>query len=186
MEDLGRKLRQLRQSKGMRIVSLADSIGVSKSLISQIERGEVVPSLLTLRKLSKGLNVSITEFFNDGNMAANNERDIVVKQQDRKRLFIPGAKAKYELLTPNLQRKIEFLLIEVEPNTEQDEIISLSHEGEECSLVLEGELVVKIGEKEHNLTKGDSISFDSGIQHSVENRTNQKAIIVTAISPPNF
>ncbi|MEW6273688.1 MAG: helix-turn-helix domain-containing protein [Bacillota bacterium] len=188
MESLGKKLRELRQVRGLTITDLAEAVNISKSLISQVERGEVVPSLTTLRKIAKGLNVSITEFFEDDEQAppVSNENEVVVRKAKRKKLFIPGSNAKYELLTPNLQRKIEFLLIEVLPNNRQEEVVQLSHAGEECSLVLEGELTVMLGDKVFTLQEGDSISFDSGIPHSIENRTDKKTVVVTAITPPNF
>jgi quercetin dioxygenase-like cupin family protein len=62
----------------------------------------------------------------------------------------------------------------------------MAHPGEENAVCLDGSVVVTIDRQEFVLTEGDSISFDSGRPHQVENRTEKRAVLVSAITPPSF
>lgn len=188
--ELGREIRNLRVQAGLRLSDLAAEAGVSQSLISQIERGLASPSITTLRRLAAALDVPIAALFQGSNEASSGETDsvgrrLVVRRDERKGLHIPRSKVVYELLTPDLNRKIEFIWIEYEPGsvTHPD---PMSHPGEENAVCLEGSVVVTIDGQDFVLNEGDSISFDSGRPHRVENRTNERAVLVSAITPPAF
>jgi quercetin dioxygenase-like cupin family protein len=62
----------------------------------------------------------------------------------------------------------------------------MAHPGEENAVCLEGSVVVTIDGQDFVLNEGDSISFDSGRPHQVENRTDERAVLVSAITPPSF
>ena len=62
-ENTGKRIKSFRLAQNISISKLAAEIGVSKSLISQVERGEVYPSIQTLEKMSAALNVPLGEFF---------------------------------------------------------------------------------------------------------------------------
>jgi quercetin dioxygenase-like cupin family protein len=62
----------------------------------------------------------------------------------------------------------------------------MSHPGEENAICLEGTVVVTIDGQEFTIAKGDSISFDSGRPHQVENRSTKRAVLISAITPPAF
>lgn len=188
--ELGREIRSLRLEAGLTLQSLASAAGVSQSLISQIERGLASPSITTLRRIAASLNVPIAALFLGSAEASNGETDtlrrrLVVRRAERKGLHVPRSKIVYELLTPDLNRKIEFLWIEYEPGA-VTRPAPMSHPGEENAVCLEGSVVVTIDEQEFVLDAGDSISFDSGRPHKVENRTGERAVLVSAITPPAF
>ena len=188
--ELGREIRTLRLEAGLTLQSLASAAGVSQSLISQIERGLARPSITTLRRIAASLNVPIAALFLGSAEASNGETDtlrrrLVVRRAERKGLHVPRSKIVYELLTPDLNRKIEFLWIEYEPGA-VTRPAPMSHPGEENAVCLEGSVVVTIDEQEFVLDAGDSISFDSGRPHKVENRTGERAVLVSAITPPAF
>jgi transcriptional regulator with XRE-family HTH domain len=187
---LGRNLRAARTGMGMTLQALATEVGVSQSLISQIERGVASPSITTLRRLTSSLNVPIAALFVepthpehlDDNL--DGER-IIVRRDERKALRVRRSRVEYELLTPDLNREVEFLWIEYSPYSSTHPA-PLSHKGEENAVCIEGSVVVTIEGREFVLGPGDSISFDSGRAHYVENRTDRRAILVSAISPPSF
>jgi quercetin dioxygenase-like cupin family protein len=112
-------------------------------------------------------------------------RQIVVRRDGRKGLHVPRSRVVYELLTPDLARKIEFIWIEYEPGSVTHPE-PMSHAGEENALCLEGSVVITVEGEEFQLDEGDSISFDSGRPHQVENRTDRRAVLVSAITPPSF
>lgn len=188
--ELGRKVRSLRLEAGMTVRALAQAVGVSQSLISQVERARASPSITTLRRIAAALNVPIAALFLGSGEASDGETDrfgnrLVVRRHERKGLRVPQSSVLYELLTPDLNRKIEFLWIEYGPG-EASRPDPMSHTGEENAVCLEGSVVVTIEGEEFALNEGDSISFGSSRPHRVENRSDRRAILVSAITPPAF
>ena len=109
----------------------------------------------------------------------------MVRGNERKTLRVPRSGLTYQLLTHDLSGQIEFILIELEPGQEGSRL-PFGHPGEEAALVLEGQLHVWIGEEEHVLDAGDSISFNSGVPHRIGNVGRKRVVLVSAITPPHF
>lgn len=179
VELTGKRIREIRNTKKMTIARLAEMVEVSKSLISQVERGEVLPSLSTLEKIAIALDVPITEFFNVKE-SSNIENRIVVRKNERKKIIIPNSETVYHVLTPDLRKNVEFLIIEFPPKSDNVDYDVFRHEGEECFLVLEGELTMTVGEQEFELQEGDSGSFNSDIKHGVYNKSDKRASLLVA------
>lgn len=188
----GKRIREVRKSKHISIVELANMVGVSKSLISQVERGEIFPSLSTLEKIAAALEVEITQFFKI-DAPPISESEIVVRANKRKKVTMPNSSMIYNLLTPNLRKSIEFLLIEIPPHTlrdgeEEEEIETFRHEGEEYFFVIEGQLELVIGNNEqvYTLNAGDSGCFDSSHKHVWRNNTDKKGSFLIAATSPTL
>jgi transcriptional regulator with XRE-family HTH domain len=188
--ELGHVIRTLRLERSLTLTAVAQAAGLSASLISQVERGLATPSISALRRIAGALNVPIAALFLGDQEASDGESDhrgrrLVVRRHERKGLHVPRSKVVYELLTPDLNRKIEFLWIEYEPGSITHPE-PMSHPGEENAICLEGTVIVTIDNQEFELSEGDSISFESGRPHQVENRSDQRAVLVSAITPPAF
>jgi len=111
---------------------------------------------------------------------------MVVRKEQRKIIQISNSNVRYQLLSPNLQGQIELLLVEIEPGTTHDPEGMISHVGEECGFVLEGELDVRLGIQEIHLNEGDSISFPSSTPHRFMNLGQKTCRSVWAMTPPSF
>lgn len=192
---LGLKIRELRTAAGLTLEDVAGAAGVSQSLVSQVERGIAQPSIGTLRGIAAALGVPMAALFlDDGEVTANGAeqdatgRRVVVRAADRKRLHARRSGTIYELLTPDINRQVEFLWGEFEPGASapQEKDSWAAHTGEENVLVLDGVLVFTIDGKEFELGPGDSISFDCSVPHRADNRTDRRATVVIAITPPSF
>jgi len=185
----GRRIREIRKSKHLSIVELATMVDVSKSLISQVERGDVFPSLSTLEKIAAALEVDITQFFQIEAEPVL-ESDIVVRGNRRKKITLPNSSMVYNLLTPNLRKSLEFLLIEIPPHSAQnddaDEIETFKHGGEEYFYVLEGQLELELKNQKYQLNPGDSGCFDSSDGHIWRNNTSQKGVFLIAATSPTI
>lgn len=175
----GAKIRQLRKSKKLSLTELAQKSGVSAATISQIERDNVDPTMTTLYKICTALDVTLASLITE-----NETSERVVRKNNRRTMFLPNSKVKYELLTPGIKDKLEMMLIELEPQQQDRKVIT--HTGEECGFVLQGKLVVVLDDEEYELEEGDSIYFNSSLPHRFINRGTEKCISIWAMTPPTF
>jgi len=184
MRSLGATLQRLREQRDLTLEQLAERCGVSAATLSLVERGQGNPSFATLLKLATGLKVPVATFFQSDTIPEG----IVVRARHRKRLVVGKNEGRhYELLSPDVTGAIEMLWVELEPGvwTEDEKV---SHEGEECLVVLEGRLEAHIGAAEHPhvLEAGDSIYVHSEIPHSYRSSDTLRTVLVIAITPPSF
>ena len=190
-QQLGAAIRARRTELGITTAQLGAAVGVSRSLISQVERGQASPSIMTLRGIAAALGVPVVALF-AGEAAGLSSFDrhgkrVVVRSFERKALYRPGtSNVIYELLTPDFNRLSEFLRIEVGPETVTPADTFSQHDGEESHYCVEGTYVLVLDGEEFTINEGDSISFDAGKPHRFENRTDRRAIILSTITPPNF
>ena len=178
---LGNKIRELRISKDMTIKELAERAELSTGMISQIERDKIGLSVTSLWNISKALNISVGYFFNE----MKRDNHLIVRKGQHKEIKLADSNAIYELLTPDLLGKIEFLKIILEAG-EGNNSKQTSHEGEECGIVIQGKLLFKYGDKEYILNEGDSIRINSAIPHKYTNIGDTKSISIWAMTPPSF
>lgn len=189
--ELGQNIRSFRQAGGLTLDQFARAVGVSRSLLSQVERGKASPSIATLRNVARVLGVPIAALFTGGTQTDGETdrfgRRIVVRRDERRRLDHLAAEGiSYDMLTPDINRKVEFLQIEMSAGTRTPSDGFSQHSGEENQLCLEGSYVLDFDGQEFELGAGDSASFDASIPHVAYNRSKRPAIIVVAITPPNF
>ncbi len=193
---LGQHIRKLRMQRGLSGSELARRAGVSRSLISQIERGTSSPSVDVLRRIANTLDIRVGMLFDEPEdavspngvaplPAARQARARVVRRGERKVLSLPASQIRYELLSPDLQGRLEFVQIEVRPG-QAVPAVGWSHEGEESQLILQGTAHFYYGEELFVLEEGDAITFDSSIPHRLVNPGTIPVIAISAGTPPSF
>jgi len=182
-------IKKIRKSKGITLHEMSDRTGISVNHLSQIERGKTNPSIGTLKKITNAFGVPFMSLGNEEKLSSsspNNQRKAEVVRQDmRKMLVYPKSKTKVYLLTPDLQRQLEVLLSESEPD-EQGPEEWYSHEGEEFGFVLEGELEVTVDDEVYILKEGDSISFRSHLPHRMKRIGDTPCKSIWVVTPPSF
>ena len=184
VKDIGNRIRQLRQAQKLSIAQLSDAIQVSRSLISQVEQVRALPSLPTLERITEALGVSLSEFFQMGDAAVNQEEEIIVRRNSRKTIPIPDAKSRYLLLSPKRNNKLEFFISEFPPGVAEETCTRFQHKGEEYFFVLEGDPCLHLGDTVYELHRGDSGCFDSGTIHNWSNSGETEAKVIFAIPQP--
>ncbi|MCK6258932.1 cupin domain-containing protein [Fictibacillus sp. KIGAM418] len=172
----GERLRELRKQRNFTLQEFALQTGLSPSLLSQIERGLVDPTVSTFWKICSSLSVPLHYFFE-----GVEEDELVVRKQQRRLIQLSDEKVKYHELTPNRSGKLDFLMVEIEPGV-MSEAELVSHTGEECGIVLQGELIVILGEKEIHLHEGDSIHFSSTTPHRYINSGKSVSVSIWAMT----
>src|ERR671936_2464908 len=171
---LGERLRLARERKGMTVRGLARYVGVSPSLVSQIERGRVMPSVGTLYSISNELGLVVDDLFRGGESRAKGRHvangsqefvDLVQHAGERKTISLADG-VRWERLTPGPDREVEFLRVVYEVGAEscpKDALVR--HGGKEYAYMMSGRLGIKIGFEEFELGPGDSIAFDAQMPH---------------------
>jgi transcriptional regulator with XRE-family HTH domain len=169
---IGDRLRAERQSKGMTVREIARRVRVSPSLISQIERGKVNPSVSTLWALVTVLGVPISDLFSDVEAAPG--QPPVAPAGQTGPLTAPGTRpvinletgVQWERLTADGDALVEFLSVVYPPGAAScDEDSLVRHGGKEYGYVTGGRLGVRIGFDEYELSPGMAISFDASAPH---------------------
>ena len=178
--EVGEKIRSLRHKQKISIEQLSAMSGLSKGLISQIERDITGPSVASLWKISKALNVTMNYFFDE-----YDDLNQIVRKDERKKLIMRKSSRVYELLSPDLKKQIEMLMVEIKPN-ENISAELISHDGEECGVVIKGTLRIISGDNIYDLQEGDSIYLDSTIPHQYLNMGEELSVSVWAMVPPSF
>ena len=179
-ERLGNKIRKLRISKSMNLTAFAKKIGKTPSYLSQVERGMASPSIMALREIAKALNVPMFYFLID-----DKKQNVIVRKNERKVLQFPKSHLTYELLSPDVSHRVQMIRTRIKIGASSCPK-PLSHEGEECTLVMEGKMEIKIGDEFFILEEGDSIYYISSIPHKITSIGNQDLTIISAIAPTNF
>jgi transcriptional regulator with XRE-family HTH domain len=179
---MGERLRLARQARRLSLRVLADRLGVSPSLISQIETGRANPSVSTLYALADELDMSLDDLlFNDRRAAEPvagaaaradvpsattvSQSDPVQRAATRHNIRLASG-VRWERLTTLSEPGVEFLHVTYEVGgASSPEDAYQRHPGHEWGYVLSGRLQVRIGFDEYVLEPGDAISINSSIPH---------------------
>jgi transcriptional regulator with XRE-family HTH domain len=171
--NIGERLREARNRQGLTVREIARQIGVSPSLISQIERDKVNPSVSTLWGLVTVLGLTMGELFSETEPSAGPQPASVPRSPSGP-MTVPGKRAvinletgvHWERLTAETDPLVEFLTVEYPPGAAScDENSLVRHGGKEYGYVTEGRLGVRVGFDEFELAPGMAISFDASMPH---------------------
>jgi len=185
LDGLGPRLRAERERRRLSQRELARRLGLSASLISQIETGQSQPSVGTLYALVTELGLSLDNLFRSDVDALPDGVDVPPPQPgndeiqraaahplhpgERPRIDL-GSGVRWERLTSEHERGIDFLRVVYEPGGASTPDGSLMrHSGREYGIVLSGRLGVQLGFEHHELGPGDSVAFDSTRPHRLVN-----------------
>ncbi len=185
--EIGDRLRVARAGRGLSLRALADRLGVSPSLISQVERGLAKPSVNTLYAMARELEVSLDELlFVDARPSAargcapgararsadggrHPPSQPVQRAGDRKSIRLASGVV-WERLTAESIPNVDFLHVTYEVGgASSPEHAFQRHGGQEWGYVLSGRLGVAIGFDEHVLGPGDAVALDSTRPHRLYN-----------------
>jgi len=177
IEDIGSRIKSLREEKRLSLDELSKMTGFDVELLSKIENNEVQPQLGTMMKLSKALDSAFSrlvsgvgeKLYSITRKAEQKAVSRSTSQKGQKKLYT------YKSLAPEVKgRHMETLIVKLEENPEKE--MSL-HEGEEFIYVLEGNVILKIGEESFELEPGDSAYYLSTTPHIVAAESGNATIL---------
>jgi transcriptional regulator with XRE-family HTH domain len=169
---VGGRLRKERERRGISLRELARRVGVSPSLVSQIELDRVNPSVSTLYALVTELGMTMSDVFGDAVQPAARvlrtprDADGPATRPDTRRVINLASGVRWERLTPHSDPDVEFLYVVYPVGAEScPEDALVTHGGREYGYVTSGTLGVRVGFDEYELGPGASIAFDSSSPH---------------------
>ena len=179
--ELGPHLRSLRTARGLTLRELAQRAGVTESFLSQAERGVATPSIASVRRIARGLGLSIADLFAEVEPAG-----LVVRASERRRITYPGLGAVDEFLTRGKGGRLQVIMSTVEPGGGTGEEPYTHESDEEVLIVLEGTLDLWVGDERFRLEAGDAITYSSRVPHRNTNPGPGVARLLFCITPPSF
>ena len=175
LDAIGHRLREERVKVGISQRELARRLGLSASLISQLESGQSRPSVGTLYAIVTELVVSLDRVIRGdaetigSDAVRRDDRSPVVHPTERPAIDLDSG-VRWEELAADEEEGIDFLhaIYEVGGASTPDQSL-MRHHGREYGYVISGTLHIQIGFREYELDPGDSIAFDSTTPHRLFN-----------------
>jgi transcriptional regulator with XRE-family HTH domain len=178
--SLGHRIREIRSARGLTLSALASATGLSIGLISQVERGLADPSLQTLRRIAKVLDVPLFSLFQQEDTTSV----ALVRKSRRIQIKSPDQNIVYSRISPG-NGQIEVLHGKLSPHSASAPE-PWAHPSEECLVVLSGGLVIEVAGRDYELAEGDSCYFDSNLPHRYRNPHEEIAEFIVTITPPSY
>ena len=175
-KHIGKRLKDIRATKGLSLDYLANETGFSKAYISGVEKGKIMPPVATILRLSRALEI-------DSGILLKKERDEAEKRKAE------GFRQRtedysYQTLTPEAVHKhLKAFKVFIDPVSDHKGV-TYQHEGEEFIYVLKGKVEVTVGDNKTVLSPEDSLHFNSSIVHKLRNLSSQKAEMVVVLYAP--
>jgi len=167
--QFGDRVRELRKRGNLTLEELSRQSGVSRAMLSKVERGEKSPTIGVAKRICRALNTSLS-YLTGGE---EDRRAIAIVRKDQRHVFRDRDTGfERHLLSPPIAGSTVELLLHMLPAGTSTGIMPSYPSGtEKYVVVAEGELVVEIGGMDHGLMQGDSLFFEANVDHSFENRS---------------
>lgn len=172
---VGKNIQKIRKQQQITLSVLAERSGVSKAMLSQIESEKVNPTIATVWKIARGLEVELDTILKVE--TGKVKKFIVTKHENTTALDTAENGPHICVLSPiAMAEDLEIYLITFEPDTV---LKSAAHAAgtEEYLTVIEGSVKVSAGAKEAVLKTGDFIIYSSDVDHIISNTFPEKAVI---------
>jgi len=179
--QLGPRIRSLRQARSVTLRELAERAGVTESFLSQVEREVTSPSIASVQRIARALDLGIAELFVDEVPLGR-----VVRHAERRRIAYPGLNAVDEFLTLGRDGRLQVILSTIEPGGGTGDEAYAHDSDEEVVIVLEGRLELWVGDETHLLEEGDAITYASRQLHRNRNPGPGRAVVLFCATPPSF
>ncbi len=191
--NVGSLIRRERQKRGLSLRELARRVGVSASMLSQVETDRTRASVSTIYAIATELELSIDALLSEGDQpvstsaadarprraqatsAAAELTCQLVRPEDRRKLELESG-VTWELLSDLLPHLVDFMFVTYEPGGRSSSSGKLMrHNGTEFAYLLRGKLKIQVGFDEYVLQAGDALAFDSTEPHLLINEGTEPA-----------
>ena len=177
VDEVGKRIRQLREERGISLQDLSDLTGFEVARLEDIENGREKPQLGMVMKLSKALDAAVGRLVS----GMGTKLYSITRKNERRPVSRSASKASkksvysYMSLAPEVQgRHMEALIVQLEKAEEKE--ISV-HNGEEFIYVLDGVANLTIAKESYDLSPGDSAYYLSTTPHYLTAKTDKATIL---------
>lgn len=182
-EEIGGRIQKVREEKGLSISQLSQLTGFDEEMLRNIEGGQVCPQLGTVIKLSKALDSALQRLIS----IEGEHLYVITRQNQQKEITRSTTKHgqrkayTYMALAPEVKgRHMEPLIVELEAVSDEERSI---HQGDEFIYVLQGNVLLDIGEDHFELAPGDSAYYLSTTPHLIRAKEGKARILAVIWSP---
>ena len=172
---IGQKIKKARTSKKFSLDRVANETGFSIEYLKEVEAGKAIPPVGALLQIARALEIDSGSLLKEPESKLQSRIKAQTKRTDN---------YAYATLTPGAENKhLKAFRVTIEAQ-ENHKGIDYHHEGEEFVYVLAGRVEVAVGEHVNTLGQGDSLHFNSGIQHKLKSVSDEKADLLVVIYSP--
>lgn len=178
LNQIGKRIKEIRMSKELKLIEVAEKAGISKGLLSKVENARTVPSIPVLFSLIAALGENPASFFESMKLLKGEPLYIVIRKSDYK----PEIKedsvgfhyfSVFSQVFTNTLFKVSYL--ELDPDARRDLV---STDGMEFIYLIEGQINYRLGDDSLILYEGDSLFFDGRVPHVKLNPYSKTARIL--------
>ncbi len=181
-EQIGDRIRKLREEKGLTLADLSQLTGFEATMLADIESNAISPQLGTIIKLSKALDSALQRL-----LSGEGEKLYAITRKDERKVVSRSSATRSERpaytymgLAPEVKgRHMEALLVELEALPDQERSV---HAGEEFIHVLDGIVEFLIGDEQFELHPGDSAYYLSTTPHLLTAKEGKAKILAVIYS----
>lgn len=178
-ENLGRRVKKLRTDRGWSLEELATASGVSRSMLSEVEREKANPTLTVTFRIARAFGLTLQELIESAETSAS--RIQVIRASDRAQVYRSDKQCEIRTLSPlNLEKDVEFYELTLRPG---GALRSQPHfEGtREFLTVEEGSVRIESGTDTDELGKGDSGTYRADVPHAILNTGKAAALVFLVV-----
>jgi transcriptional regulator with XRE-family HTH domain len=177
-EHLCRRVKELRTARGWSLDALSAACGVSRSMLSQIERQQANPTLAVTYRIAQAFGMTLGELVELPNASA---RIDVIRADDRAFHYKSDKNCNIRTLSPlHLEKDVEFYEVQLRPD---GKLKSAPHfEGtREFLTIQKGRVRVTSAEESTELGRGDSANYRADVPHAIENIGRGDAVMFLVV-----
>jgi len=172
---IGQKIKKVRTDKNITLDNIANETGFSIDHLKKIEAGKITPPVGALLQISRALKIDSGTLLKE---EPSNLKDRIKAYTKRTDHYA------YTTLTPGAENK-HLKAFRVTIDAFQEHLgVGYHHEGEEFAYVLSGKIEIVVGEHVNKLETGDTLHFNSGIQHNLRNCGETTAELIVVVYSP--
>jgi transcriptional regulator with XRE-family HTH domain len=178
-ENLGKRVKKLRADRGWSLEELANTSGVSRSMLSEIEREKANPTLTVTFRIARAFGLTLQELIESAEASASKIQ--VIRASDRAQVYRSDKQCEIRTLSPlNLEKDVEFYELTLKPG---GALRSQPHfEGtREFLTVEEGSVRIESGEDRDELSKADSGTYRADVPHAIVNTGKGAAVVFLVV-----
>ncbi|MBL9142233.1 MAG: helix-turn-helix transcriptional regulator [Verrucomicrobiaceae bacterium] len=177
-ENLGRRVKKLRGDRSWSLEELANVSGVSKSMLSEIEREKANPTLSVTYRIARAFGLNLQELIETAETASSIQ---VIRSTERSQVYRSDKQCEIRTLSPlNLEKEIEFYQVTLKP---KGELRSQPHyEGTREFLTVEhGAIRIESGTDRSELGVNDSATYRADVPHAIVNTGSDEAVVFLVV-----